>query len=407
LTTPVDALLGILLGSSAGVLGRCSVLGSAGPVLFDLRVNGFDTVHSAVIGQTGSGKSYSTGVILEALLKSGKKVLVLDPNSDFIHMAQPHRDRANGSPTLKQEVDDWYQAVLPESIVILTNRIRQGKDKAKAESRWQTCNLSFSSLEVHQRSALIHVSRDQVDLYAEHQRVSDHLSKELGSGYEPDKVRARLEETAESIPQSSRRTLAALYSNYDLKSMGIWSKDGETATQALQEFHAASGPRLLVVDLGSIENTDARLLVAANLLEELWKLARANSTNISLVVDEAHNFVRPDPMLELEKATTETLNRIAGEGRKYGLNLILMTQRPSKIHPHCLGMVSNLIGMKVSNQEDQKTIETLFGNVPPFLLNALPFLGRGEALIYGGPVAFACLAKFGERLTDEGIKEPK
>jgi hypothetical protein len=346
-------------------------------------------------------------VILEALLKAGKKVLVFDPNSDFIHMGQPHRDRAGYSATLQSEGADWDHAVPAESMTILTNRDREGKDKATAESRWRFCHLSFSDLSVHQRSALIHVSRDEVDLYAEHQRVSDQLKEQLTKGYDPKRVRERLLETAESIPQSSRRTLAALYLNYELESMPIWGDGDVTASDALEEFHKAEGPRLLVIDLGSIENPDARLLVAAKLFEELWSLARTKATKISLVIDEAHNFVRPDPGLELEKVTTEILNRIAGEGRKYRLNMILMTQRPSKIHPHCLGMVSNLVGMKVTNQEDLKTIETLFGNVPPYLLSALPTLNRGEAVVYGKQVAFPCVARFGSRLTEEGIKEPK
>jgi hypothetical protein len=410
LAQSANSQLKALLGASPGTVGRCIIDGPVGPNLgFDLKTNGFDSVHSAVIGQTGSGKSYSTGVILEGLLKDNKKVIVLDPNSDFIHMAQRHKDYPGYTKEQQAEVDDWLRAVPADSIVVLTNRAKQGGDKTEAERRWRPCRLSFSSLSLHQRSALIHVTRDDVDLYAEHRAVSEQLAAEPGkAAYSPKEVIDRLFKTAEATAQSSRRMLAERYLNYNLASLDIWENDGKTASAELRDFHSnPGGPRLLVVDLGSIQNPEARLLVAANLLEELWALGRADSQSIFLVLDEAHNFVRPDPALELERATTEALNRIAGEGRKYGLNLILMTQRPSKIHPHCLGMVSNLVGMKVSNQEDLKTIQTLFGNVPPHLLNSLPYLGRGEALIFGKMLAFACLARFGQRFTEEGVKEPK
>jgi DNA helicase HerA-like ATPase len=65
-----------------------------------------------------------------------------------------------------------------------------------------------------------------------------------------------------------------------------------------------------------------------------------------IVIDEAHNLCVPNPVTPLEAALTERISHIAGEGRKYGLWLLLSAQRPSKIHPNVISQCDNLALMK-------------------------------------------------------------
>jgi uncharacterized protein DUF87 len=383
---------------------RCSLVQvtDSGPA-FDLRVpKGFQGVHTAVFGQTGSGKSYSVGVMLEELFANGFKLLVLDPNSDFIHFVDRHKD-LNSAPEFsayRTRGDAFFEQDVSGRVRVFTNRT------AGERADWKRCALSFRDLSVRQQAGLIHVDRDRVDLYSEHKKLSEQLSN---APYGPKEFRQELDRSAELSAESARRKLAALYSNYELEAMNIWDIGTGSVISALEEFYKAPGGQMMVVDLGSLPNVEARLLVAGNILEKIWDLGQhsAKPERVTIVVDEAHNLVTPDPELELRVVTTEILNRIAAEGRKYGLCLLLMTQRPSKLHPNSLGMVSNLVCMRVTNQDDLGVVRTVFGNVPRSLLERVPFLSQGQALVSGKLVPFPMILRFGRRFTDEGIKEPK
>jgi hypothetical protein len=71
-----------------------------------------------------------------------------------------------------------------------------------------------------------------------------------------------------------------------------------------------------------------------------------------IVIDEAHNLCVPNPFTPLETALTERISQIAAEGRKYGMWLLLSSQRPSKIHPNVISQCDNLALMKVSSSRD-------------------------------------------------------
>jgi hypothetical protein len=398
LTTDVSPFLQTLCGNPHKAPGRCEVIQVAktGPQ-FDLDVTkGFKNVHTAVFGQTGSGKSYSTGVILEELLRANFKLLVLDLNSDFIHFADAHKVLASDPDHNYQDRrTDFLNHAPLSKIRVFTNR-------SGRHSYWALCTLSFADLNVRQQAGLIHLDRDRVDLYAEHKKVRELL----GTRYRPDTVLKALDRSAELSPESARRKLAALYDNYELEGMRIWADDAGTLMPALEQLHSGTDIQVMVVDLGSVPSVDARLLVAGHLLQALWALAQKDSKPIIIVVDEAHNLVTPQPQSELQVVTTEILNRIAAEGRKYGLNLLLMTQRPSKVHANCLGMISNLVCMKVTHEEDLGVIQTVFGNVPKSLFERIRYFSKGQALISGPIAPFPLLLRFGKRFTEEGIKEP-
>jgi hypothetical protein len=383
--------------------GRCELIraNGSGPS-FDLRYKtGFKNVHTAVFGQTGSGKSYSVGVLIEELLGADFKILVLDPNSDFINFGDPHSKRATYPEDAYRSRGSERFEKFAKKICVYTNR---KSSPAAIKPYWHECKLAFSELDLRQQAGLIHLDRDQIDLYSEHRKVWQQMK---GQSYGPKEFREKLETSAELSPKSARRRLAALYANYELEEMGIWSTDGETVISRLGAFYD-NDDRMMVIDLGSLKTHDTRLVVAGNVLNFVWGLSQSNPKPqpLIIVVDEAHNLVSPNPVSELHAVTTEILNRIAAEGRKYGLYLMLMTQRPSKLHPNCLGMVSNLICMKVTNREDLHTIQTVFGNIPDSLFDRIRYLGKGQALVSGNAVPFPCYVRFGRRFADEGIKEP-
>jgi len=197
--------------------------------------------------------------------------------------------------------------------------------------------------------------------------------------------------------KSTHEHIKALF-NADANLPGKESKRGDDQCCARR--------KLLVVDLGKLGAVRARQLVATEVLRQLKQVAenRANKDDkVFVVIDEAHNLVSSVPETELQRVSTEYVNWIAAEGRKYGLCLVLVSQRPSKLHPNALGMMSNLVCMRVTNLEDLRVVRQTFGDVPKDLIAEVPtFKEKGEAVLSGTLVNFPCRVRLGYRLTAEG-----
>jgi DNA helicase HerA-like ATPase len=120
------------------------------------------------------------------------------------------------------------------------------------------------------------------------------------------------------------------------------------------------------------------------------------------VIDEAHNVCPPDASTRLEQAVTDLALWIAGEGRKYGIYLLLSTQRPQKIHRNVLSQCDNLLLMRVNSASDLDELATVFSHVPAALIAEARAHRMGEMLA-AGPIAPTPLRlQMGVRWTKEG-----
>ena len=124
-----------------------------------------------------------------------------------------------------------------------------------------------------------------------------------------------------------------------------------------------SRTRLEVIDLPSIKEKRTRLLVVNSILSSEWDDAQKN-WNIALkkqvekddrvptfiIIDEAHNLIPSEPRNKAEFALREQFRTIIAEGRKYGLFLIIVSQRPDKLDPMVLSECDNKALMKLSSE---------------------------------------------------------
>jgi DNA helicase HerA-like ATPase len=155
------------------------------------------------------------------------------------------------------------------------------------------------------------------------------------------------------------------------------------------------------MDLGGFRDPLEPQAVALDVVESLWA-QRESRTPTLIVVDEAHNLCAAQSRGPVQAALTERLVQIAAEGRKYGLWLLLSTQRPSKIHPQVLSQCDNLMLMRMNSPGDLAELGTVFGFAPEQMLRSSPFFSQGEALFAGGFVPAPMLARMGARITQEG-----
>ena len=122
-----------------------------------------------------------------------------------------------------------------------------------------------------------------------------------------------------------------------------------------------------------------------------------------VVIDEAHNICAAEPDNAISRITTDRAIQIAAEGRKYGLYLLVSTQRPNKVHENVVSQCDNLLLMRMNSMADVADLTRLFSFVPPGLMAGAPSFGLGQALVAGRlfPQGGAYV-QMGDRVSQEG-----
>jgi DNA helicase HerA-like ATPase len=322
--------------------------------------------HTFLCGQSGSGKTYSLGVLLERLLmETSLRVVVLDPNSDYVRLGET---RTGADP---EAADRYHAAAHPVGV-------RSG---TTGETR---IGVRFRDLGPAAQAAALRLDpiRDREE-YAE-----------LTALVEDEGVRS-----VEDLARSPAESLKLRARNLGVDRWGIWpGPEGESLPDELDD---ADAPRCLVVDLGSLATREEQALAAGAVLERLWR-RRARREPVAIVIDEAHNVCPAEPADPLTALATADAIRIAGEGRKFGLYLIVVTQRPQKVHENVLSQCDNLVLMRMNSTADLGHVARVFSFVPPGLIDRAATFAQGEALVAGKIASHAALIRFGARITEEG-----
>jgi energy-coupling factor transporter ATP-binding protein EcfA2 len=166
--------------------------------------------------------------------------------------------------------------------------------------------------------------------------------------------------------------------------------DNDSLVRLLRDFLSIdTGSKMAIVDLSGVPSEAVGVVAAvvSRIVFEfnLWNPER-DRFPILLVLEEAHNYVpnRTDYKLQAAKAAIE---RITKEGRKYGIGTIVVSQRPKELSETVLSQCNSFIAMRLTNPEDQGYIRKLVPDSLSGLMDMLPSLRTGEALVLGDCVA--------------------
>ena len=325
--------------------------------------------HTFWCGQSGSGKTYALGVALERLLSATRlPIVVFDPNSDFVTLGQPRSDADPAEAARLQERD----------IVVL----RPDDEESPLRAR-------FREMSIRSKAAVLRL--DPVVDRAEY-NVLIRLSSILYTDDAADVV-----PHLRSLGDPDSLALAERIENLGVLGWTTtWAREATAATDVI-----ARRPDATVLDLGGYDRHEEQLTVALNVLDELW-VRRTERRPVLLVIDEAHNLCPPEPETPLGVAVRDRIIQIAAEGRKFGLWLLLSTQRPGKVHPGIVSQCDNLTLMRMNSRSDLDELARTFGFVPEGLLRQASRFRLGEALLAGGFVPMPGVVKMRQRLTVEG-----
>ena len=343
-------------------------------VRFPLDAGGFDR-HTFFCGQSGSGKTFALGAVLEQLLlETTLRLVVLDPNSDFVRLN-----------ALREGVE--------EAIASRYRHAAAGISVRSAGARPDRLHVRFTDFDAEEQGAVLRL--DPIGDRGEYGALVDLLE----AGFE-DTVESA-EDLAERMSASSDPEVQALGAR--IRNLGIhrWQVWSSGDVDSLQDLVAPGGPRGLVVDLGSLETPGEKAVAAESVLAALWRRREAREPTL-IVIDEAHNvcpWEAGDPVTAL---ATEHAARFAAEGRKFGLYLLVSTQRPQRVNELVVSQCDNLVLMRMASAADLAYVSARLSYAPQPLLERATSFRLGEALVAGKIASHPAFVRFGPRIAEEG-----
>ena len=429
--------------------------------------------HLAIIAQTGAGKSYLAGKILEDLLGLGASIVVLDPNSDYVQLRKVREDesvpysharktehadririyRVPGvaqqrySPEMvgtSEEYTIQFSRLDAEDICSVAgvpeNAVRIKEAVSLAVGRLRAAHRDFDPRTLALELAdLAGVSPAEIPNMPESggagglrapaggspaRERSDRPSG-VGSSIPPipsdddpdatDDFLSRLSHAPDTdsishaeLPTNGRRSRRQAVDSDDVARAArsaltyitglirypVWGHTTIDIDDVVEPM------QLTVIDLAGTEKK-VMAYTAEWLLSELWRRALAGELRwpVFVVLEEAHNLV---PGGREQTKASRIVNTVAAEGRKFGVFLVVITQRPSKISDDTLSQCASQLIMRLTNPDDQKAVQRASEVVSQSLLENLPGLNQGEVVVLGRLTRIPAMVRVSGRRGAEG-----
>lgn len=334
----------------AETLGFCEdgvyigLLGDTG-VKVKLNPNTLVQKHVCILAKTGSGKSYTAGVIIEELLERNVPLLIIDPHGEYISMKKPGRFKDNEFGVEPRGYADKIVVYAPPSSPFINS----------ADKELSLDGINLSAEELIELSGLRSPTA-QALLYQALRNLKDYTISDI------------IEEV-ENIRHSGKWTLIGALSK--IENSGLFkSKPTDLRTLLLRG-------KASLIDLRGIEPAYQNLIVS-RVVSKLFELRKKGEVEPGMiVVEEAHNFAP-----EREKTVaTKVLRNVASEGRKFGLGLMVISQRPARVDKNIISQCNTQIILKVTNPNDINAIKKGIEGITAEMVEEIKRLPTGTAVV--------------------------
>ena len=350
-------------------------------VSISLSVKGFRR-HLGLIAQTGSGKTYLAGIIADELLRKGGTLVMLDPHADYVFLSRNVDGKRNE---------------LSDRITVFRNPSSTGRYSEAEVGKITPYEICFSDLDLNEVCLISGISEHYANIVAGLQRALEQLKSEKDT-FQPDDLIEKLENADKWKEQKVEAKVisgakSAVKYLRRLARMQVFTDSTTNIDQMLRPMH------LSVVDLSGLDD-EVSDYIASRILSDIYEKISDGEFEypVFVFVEEAHRFIPADD----KTYSSPIIKKIAAEGRKFGVFLILITQRPSKIHSDALSQCNSQIIMRITNPQDQNAIAMSSERLGENLLNDLPGLNTGEAVIVGEMTRAPVMARIKKRRTREG-----
>ncbi len=337
--------------------------------------------HTAVLGSTGAGKSGAVAAIIHSVLERGKdeeyaswnpRIVILDPHNEYSAAFPAHSRLSTDDGTLSLP---YWLLNFQEIVALLI-----GKTEFVATSQ---ANIVKSALMDARKEGAGALGLDAAAI-----TVDSPVPFKLAA------LRAKIE--ADKPPQASKQDSH----NSILQKLDVLAADArlnflmtEWAGEANDPFPrivaqlVGDGPQPRVIDLSGVPNEVAGVssaVIARTLFNlKVWQTSEERAADpVLLVCEEAHRYV-PNRGEAQYEAAQEAIRRIAKEGRKYGVGLLLVSQRPSEVEATVLSQCNSWVVLRVTNDSDREHVKAILPDSMAGLTKMLSGLRRQEAIFVG------------------------
>ncbi|WP_158270306.1 ATP-binding protein [Mycetocola zhujimingii] len=372
--------------------------------------------HSAVVGSTGAGKSSAVAAILQGLEHGpwfSANVIVIDSHGEYAS--------ALGTQTNKIDFSKSTDAILPAWML-------PAEDLLRVLIRGEPAPVLRSKFTVLVAEARRRFAKDAtwLSLAPEEVNADSPIPFDLRAvWFELDEANRRtFNETAKitdaiSVSGDAQNLVSSIFKPHGAGGAapfkgpehGSYAAYPDLIRRALQDprnaFLApgdlvamkAADPlpgivgrllggtaRISLLDVSGVSG-EAAGVVVGTILQLIFELALRGKADgigrnspILIVIEEAHRYFQNDASNRLAR---ETVERIAREGRKYGVGVMLVSQRPSELPQTAMSQLGTIIALRLSNDSDQSSISSALPDGVAGMVQSLPSLKTGEAIITG------------------------
>ncbi|AUZ81241.1 ATP-binding protein [Aeromonas caviae] len=386
--------------------------------------------HCAILGSTGGGKSYTMANLMENVYEHGGKILLIDATGEYENLPCESYyvgENTNAKDGQKVTYPHWMftdtdlRALLRPSAQSQAPKLEAAIQSLRVVTQYyQTAN---HGLPISTSYTMEKAGRTKANFENAVQAISTFESKIPWSfsclakqiieeciwpnGGTAQTPRPEIwggradNDVGHCLNLISR--IQAMSANPNFR----WMIDSDSSLKnipaLLDEFCEFPDAKILRLDLSAIPfEANAREILVNAIGRRLLLCARntkvSHESPLLIFIDESHQFLNKRVGDEASKLDLDAFGDIAKEGRKYGLNVIIATQRPRDIPEDVLSQIGTLIVHRLTNEKDQEIVKRAVGSIDQRSASFLPVLGQGEALLLGVDFPFPMTVK---------IKSPK
>ncbi|MCB1829377.1 MAG: DUF853 family protein [Chromatiaceae bacterium] len=345
--------------------------------------------HLAILGQSGSGKSWGVASILQRAVSTmpNAHIILLDLHGEYVWHDHGGVQHAAFRENTYRYVDardleiPYWLLTYAELVDLLIDR---SDEKSSTQMAFLREVLLQLRKKANQEMEDVHITIDSPvyfdlpELYMAFKRANEQVTdfgKVKGPLYgQFDEFIVKLQARFNDV-------------RYDFLFKPKRRKSSDTLADLLRDFVGLRKPtrQITVIDFSSVPY-DVRPTVSAQIgrltFEFNYWNPRSREFPILLMCEEAHSYI-PRAADTQYDGTRRSMERIAKEGRKYGVGLAVVSQRPYELSETVLAQCGNFICLRVTNPDDQQYIRGLVPDAEAGLVDILSSLGRGEAMAMG------------------------
>lgn len=363
--------------------------------------------HCAVLGATGGGKSWTVASIICSTLKYGSKVVLLDATGEYHKLPKEstthvYIGEGDDKAETKKEIVFSYKNLTETDLFSMFTPSRQIQ-APKLKDAIKSLKLAKLKPEIVTEGLIVKVKKNKAGFEAALKEKSkemshlhcnfdiDLLSRQIQNecvkpDYNDDKKWGQQNDFDLSMCTSLQMRIENMIE--DISFACLFKPEGkQDFTNEIDVFLKDDKKKVLRVALQNIPfSYNAREIVANAIGRHLLDLARKGEFKINpllVFVDEAHQFLDKSLGDEFTRIKLDSFGLIAKEGRKYGLNICISTQRPRDIPEDVLSQMGTLIVHRLVNDNDRRVVERASGEIDRMSSEFLPSLGPGEAILVG------------------------